>query len=109
MSTVAALLHYEPVVTALFALVAVAIIGVGIWIILPRRANRADDIERQIATLRKNADHAVATRPRVRAGQAVKPKACGGGTCRHQGDCSDLYCPGRLAANLSAGDDRAHR
>jgi len=92
-----------------------------VWLIIKRTdkqairdAIREADIQRQIATLRHGADHAVATRPRVRANgyagqaghikaapKADKPKACGGGMCRHRADCSDHHCPGRLAANLS--------
>lgn len=112
-----------PTAAALITLLAVACIGILIWSALPARsakARRDADIERQIKTLRHSADHAVATRPRVRAGGyqpightgpvkapprnpsgVTKPKSCGGGLCRHRADCSDTYCPGRLAANLS--------
>lgn len=112
--TMAALLHHEPAIAAALLVLALLIIGLAIWILLPPQDDREADIERQIATLRKGADHAVATRPRVRANgyagqaghikappRADKPKACGGGLCRHRSDCSDAYCPGRLAANLS--------
>ena len=101
---------------ALMVALVIAAIGVLIWACLPER-DRDADIERQIATLRRHADHAVATRPRVRANgcastpghlkaapKADKPKACGGGMCRHRADCSDHHCPGRLAANLSGTD-----
>lgn len=93
-------------------------IGCLIWDILPRRTpagRRNADIERQIATLRKSADHSVATRPRVRAGGyqpiatpgAVKApprapgKPCGGGLCRKRLDCADAYCPGKTEARLA--------
>lgn len=109
---------------AFMLLVGVTIPSALIWLIIKltdkqaiRDAIREADIERQIATLRKGADHAVATRPRVRANgcagqaghikappKADKPKACGGSLCRHRADCSDTYCPGRLAANLSGTD-----
>lgn len=121
-ATIAAL---GPTAAALITLLAVACIGILIWSALPARsakARRDADIERQIKTLRHSADHAVATRPRVRANSiptgwntnppptykrpsppppppAIKP--CGGGLCRHKADCSDRYCPGRLAASLS--------
>ena len=107
----AALHHLPAIVLAFITLVALLAIGVLIWQALPRRNARERDIERQIATLRKGADHAVQTRPRVRAGSiptsiptnrpAIPPKACGGGLCRHRADCSDTYCPGRLAATLT--------
>ena len=109
-----ALHHLPAIVLAFFILVALLAIGVLIWQAMPRRSARERDIERQIATLRQGADHAVRNRPRVRANgcaatpghlkaapKAEKPKACGGGLCRHQADCSDVYCPGRLAATLS--------
>ena len=106
---------------AFMLLVGVTIPSALVWLIIKltdkqamRDAIREADIQRQIDTLRKGADHAVATRPRVRANgyagqaghikaasKADKPKACGGGLCRHRADCSDTYCPGRLAANLS--------
>jgi len=109
---------------AFMLLVGVTIPSALIWLIIKltdkqaiRDAIREADIQRQIATLRKGADHAVATRPRVRANgyagqaghikaapKADKPKACGGGMCRHRADCSDHHCPGRLAANLSGTD-----
>ncbi len=151
-----------PILLAFVTLLALLAIGVLIWAALPRRTRRDADIERQIATLRRHADHAVATRPRVRrvakpwvsllrikrlfavreakkliryspdvraawrrsrrasaalgktiqeyerAARVVKPKACGGGLCRHRGDCSDTYCPGRLSASLSGSDHHAH-
>jgi hypothetical protein len=103
-----------PILLAFVTLLALLALGVLIWSVLPRRNARDADIERQIASLRRHADHAVTTRPRVRANgchaapghlkaapKADKPKACGGGLCRHQADCSDVYCPGRLAATLS--------
>lgn len=109
---------------AFMLLVGVTIPSALIWLIIKltdkqaiRDAIREADIQRQIATLRQGADHAVATRPRVRANgcagqaghikaapKADKPKACGGGMCRHRADCSDHHCPGRLAANLSGTD-----
>ena len=124
MNTATLFLTHAPAVAAVIVLLVVLAIGLLIWLMLPGpdsdTRRRDADIERQIATLRKGADHSVATRPRVRAGgyqpighagtvkapprnpgNAVKPKACGGGMCRHQSDCSDKYCPGRLAANLS--------
>ena len=106
-------LHQLPaIVLAFITLAALLAIGVLIWQALPRRNARERDIERQIATLRQGADHAVQHRPRVRAGgvkpdqsgavtKMVKPKACGGGQCRHRADCSDHYCPGRLSASLT--------
>lgn len=92
-------------------------IGVLIWSILPRRtatARRDARIDRQIATLRRHADHSTATRPRVRSNgckvppptwlkappppiATPKPRACGGGMCRHRADCADHHCPGRMA------------
>jgi|GEM_PF-4995792 len=112
------------IMMAFFVLVSIIAIGVLIWRVLPRRTARDADIERQIASLRHKADHAVQTRPRVRANgchatpghikaappaNASKPKACGGGQCRHRSDCSDHYCPGRLSASLSGSDHHAHR
>ena len=112
-----------PILLAFVTLLALLAIGVLIWAALPPRTSRDADIERQIATLRRHADHAVATRPRVRANgchaapghikaappaNAAKPKACGGGQCRHRADCSDTYCPGRLSASLSGSDHHAH-
>jgi len=98
----------------LSTLLALVAIGAGLWAIVRKRNKPGADIDRQIATLRKHADHAVQHRPRVRANgcaatpghlkaapKADKPKACGGGLCRHRADCSDHHCPGRLAANLS--------
>ena len=83
-----------------------------------RDAIREADIQRQIDSLRRGADHAVQTRPRVRAHSIRVPsmpprscgnaessspplKPCGGGFCRHRADCADHYCPGRMAAGLS--------
>jgi len=111
----------SPILAAIVVALIIAAFGILIWTTLPERTTNKD-IERQIATLRKGADHAVATRPRVRANSiptgwntnppptykrpsppppppAIKP--CGGGLCRHKADCSDRYCPGRLAASLS--------
>jgi hypothetical protein len=113
-------LHQLPaIVLAFITLAALLAIGVLIWQALPRRNARERDIERQIATLRKGADHAVQHRPRVRANgcaatpghlkavpKAEKPKACGGGLCRHRADCSDHYCPGRLSASLTGTEAR---
>lgn len=111
------------IMMAFFVLVSIIAIGVLIWRVLPRRTARDADIERQIASLRRHADQDVATRPRVRANgchslpghikaappaNASKPKACGGGQCRHRADCSDTYCPGRLSASLSGTEARRH-
>jgi len=115
------ILAASPYLAALVVALIIAAIGVLIWAALPRRTRRDADIERQIATLRRHADHAVATRPRVRANgchaapghikaapaNASKPKACGGGQCRHRSDCSDHYCPGRLSAGLTGSDHHA--
>lgn len=114
-------LHQLPaIVLAFITLVALLAIGVLIWQALPRRSARERDIDRQIATLRNQADRDVARRPRVRANccaatpghikaappaNASKPKPCGGGQCRHRADCADTYCPGRLSASLTG----AHR
>ena len=119
--TMAALLHHEPAVAAALLVLALLIIALAIWILLPPQDDREADIERQIATLRHGADHAVATRPRVRANgcagqaghikaapKADKPKACGGGMCRHRADCSDTYCPGRLSASLAGTQEQRH-
>ena len=159
-------LHQLPaIVLAFITLAALLAIGALIWQALPRRNARERDIERQIATLRKSADHAVATRPRVQkstkrrisllrlkrllavreakkriayspdvraafrrsrrssaalgktileyerltASKAEKPKACGGGQCRHRADCADTYCPGRLSASLTGTKARHAR
>lgn len=121
MSTLAALLTHEPAIAAALLVLALLIIGLAIWIILPeaRERYRNSDIDRQIATLRNKADHAVQTRPRVRANgcagqaghikaapKAEKPKACGGGQCRHRADCADRYCPGRLSSTLTGTEAR---
>ena len=116
-----------PVIAVSAVALAMAAIGVAVWITLPRRDDRDADIERQIQSLRRHADHAVQTRPRVRAGGyqpightgpvkapprnpsgVTKPKSCGGGQCRHRADCSDTYCPGRLSASLSGTEARRH-
>ena len=112
----------SPYIAALVVLLVIVSIGVLIWACLPER-DRNSDIDRQIASLRRHADHAVATRPRVRANgcaatpshikaappaNASKPKACGGGQCRHRADCSDTYCPGRLSASLSGHEAHRH-
>ena len=110
---------YLAALDALVVLLVIAAIGVLIWAALPRRKDA--DIERQIATLRRHADHAVQTRPRVRANgchatpghlkaapKADKPKACGGGMCHHRADCSDTYCPGRLSASLAGTQEQRH-
>lgn len=105
--------NLPPVLLAACVALTVLCIGVLIWCALPRtRAQRDADIERQIKSLRDGADHAVQTRPRVRAGRTTvnnqippfrpaPPKACGGVLCHHQADCSDHYCPGRLSASLT--------
>jgi len=110
-----------PILLAFVTLLALLAIGVLIWAALPRRTRRDADIERQIATLRRHADHAVQTRPRVRANgcastpghlkaapKADKPKACGGGMCHHRADCSDTYCPGRISASLAGTQEHRH-
>ena len=110
---------YLAALDALVVLLVIAAIGVLIWAALPRRKDA--DIERQIATLRRHADHAVQTRPRVRANgcastpghlkaapKADKPKACGGGICHHRADCSDTYCPGRISASLAGTQEHRH-
>lgn len=110
---------YLAALDALVVLLVIAAIGVLIWAALPRRKDA--DIERQIATLRRHADHAVQTRPRVRANgcastpghlkaapKADKPKACGGGMCHHRADCSDTYCPGRISASLAGTQEHRH-
>jgi len=111
----------SPYIAALVVLLVIVSIGVLIWACLPER-DRDSDIERQIQSLRRHADDDVATRPRVRANgcagqaghikaapKADKPKACGGGQCRHRADCADVYCPGRLTASLLGGDRHAAR
>ena len=110
----------SPYIAALVVLLVIVSIGVLIWACLPER-DRNSDIERQIATLRRHADHAVQTRPRVRANtcagqaghlkaapKADKPKACGGGMCHHRADCSDTYCPGRISASLAGTQEHRH-
>ncbi len=113
----------SPYIAALVVLLVIVSIGVLIWACLPER-DRNSDIERQIATLRRHADHAVQTRPRVRANgchatpghlkaapkadKPKKPKACGGGMCHHRADCSDTYCPGRLSASLAGTQEQRH-
>lgn len=113
----------SPYIAALVVLLVIVSIGVLIWACLPER-DRNSDIDRQIATLRRHADHAVATRPRVRANgchatpghlkaapkadKPKKPKACGGGMCHHRADCSDTYCPGRLSASLAGTQEQRH-
>ncbi len=77
----------------------------------PRRPARNRDEscrQRQIDTLRKDADAAVASRPRVRASCAPladlqsesASKFWLRGVCCHSADCADRYCPGRLQALL---------
>ena len=110
-----------PILLAFVTLLALLALGVLIWSVLPRRNARDADIERQIASLRRHADHAVTTRPRVRANgchaapghlkaapKADKPKACGGGMCHHRADCSDTYCPGRISASLAGTQEHRH-
>lgn len=110
----------SPYIAALVVLLVIVSIGVLIWACLPER-DRNSDIERQIASLRHKADHAVQTRPRVRANgchatpghlkaapKADKPKACGGGMCHHRADCSDTYCPGRISASLAGTQEHRH-
>lgn len=110
----------SPYIAALVVLLVIVSIGVLIWACLPER-DRNSDIDRQIATLRRHADHAVQTRPRVRANgcastpghlkaapKADKPKACGGGMCHHRADCSDTYCPGRISASLAGTQEQRH-
>jgi len=119
-NTVHLLLTDSPWLAVFIVLLVLASIGVLILACLPER-NRDSDIERQIQSLRRHADHAVATRPRVRANgcastpghlkaapKADKPKACGGGICHHRADCSDTYCPGRLSASLAGTQEHRH-
>lgn len=170
MTTLHFLAAASPYLFALVVGLVIGAIGILIWVSMPEPGNA--DIERQIATLRRNADHAVATRPRVRAisqnsvseaawlraerrngiadwtkartgvnsptslgctsrqtapsnsagsnpaastppssradhlpaaGKLITPKACGRGLCRHQADCSDVYCPGRSGPDHHAG------
>ena len=123
MNTVAALLALMPWVAAAIVVLVLAAIALAVWMILPeaRERDRMSDIDRQIATLRKSADHSVATRPRVRAHSSradlaargttptVAPKACGGGMCRHRSDCADHFCPGRMSATLTGTEARHAR
>ena len=124
MTTVATLLTLMPWVAAAIVVLVLAAIGIAIWMILPEpgERDRQADIDRQIATLRNQADRDVARRPRVRANgcaatpghlkavpKAEKPNACGGGLCRHRADCSDHYCPGRLSASLTGTEARHAR
>lgn len=102
-----------PIVAGFIGLLAPLCIAVILWAVLPRRNA---DIDRQIDTLRKSADHSVSTRPRVRAGGyqpigSVGPvkapprapgKPCGGGMCRKRMDCPDQHCPGKVEARLAA-------
>jgi hypothetical protein len=110
-----------PAIAVSAVALALAAIGLAVWTTLPRRDDRDADIERQIASLRRHADHAVTTRPRVRANgchaapghlkaapKADKPKACGGGMCHHRADCSDTYCPGRISASLAGTQEHRH-
>jgi hypothetical protein len=119
-NTVHLLLTDSPWLAVFIVLLVLASIGVLILACLPER-NRDSDIERQIQSLRRHADHAVATRPRVRANgcastpghlkaapKADKPKACGGGICHHRADCSDTYCPGRISASLAGTQEHRH-
>lgn len=120
MNTAILLLTHAPVVAAVIVALVLLAIGLLIWLMLPGpdadTRRRDADIERQIQSLRNKADHSVATRPRVRANtchampghikaappaNAAKPKACGGGMCRHRADCSDRFCPGRLSATIT--------
>ena len=118
MTTTANLLTLLPWVGTAIVVLVVSAIAVGFWITWPRARDRDADIDRQIATLRQGADHAVQTRPRVRAHSTRSPsmpprfcgnadplspplKPCGGGLCRHRADCADTHCPGRLAASLT--------
>jgi len=118
MTTFATLLTLMPWVAAAIVVLVLAAIGIAIWLILPQpgERDRISDIDRQIATLRNQADRDVARRPRVRAGSiptsipanrpAILPKPCGGGLCRHRADCADHYCPGRLSASLTGTEAR---
>lgn len=75
-----------------------------------RQARNRDEScrQRQIDTLRKDADAAVASRSRVRAhGAPLHPLQSESaartwlrGVCCHSADCADRYCPGRLQALL---------
>ena len=72
----------------------------------PTQRNRDESCrDRQIATLRKEADAAVANRPRVRAhGAPLQSESAARtwlrGVCCHSADCLDTHCPGRLQALL---------
>ncbi len=72
----------------------------------PTQRNRDESCrQRQIDTLRKDADAAVANRPRVRANGAPLQSESAArtwlrGVCCHSADCADRYCPGRLQALL---------
>lgn len=111
-----------------FALAVITVVAVLIWAVgsaiirnltAPRPAarNRDEaDMARQIATLRRSADKAVASRPRVRAtslpvASAVATESTGKvwlrGVCCHEADCPDVHCPGRLQAQLDAMTPKA--
>ena len=119
MTTVATLLTLMPGVAAAIVVLVLAAIALAVWMILPeaRERDRISDIDRQIATLRRHADHDVAKRPRVRAtstavtsgtSDTIPAKSCGGGMCRHRADCRDTYCPGRLSASLTGTQEQRH-
>jgi hypothetical protein len=133
MNTATLFLTHAPAVAAVIVALVVLAIGLLIWLMLPGpdsdTRRRDADIERQIQSLRNKADHAVQTRPRVRANSchatpghikaapkapdmgnpiSARPKPCGGGMCRHRADCSDTYCPGRLSASLTGTQEQRH-
>lgn len=103
-----------------YAALALVIIGLLAWAIgsaifrnlapprLPTRNRDEACRSKQIATLRKDADAAVASRPRVRAHGAplasLHAESASAlwlrGVCCHSADCADVHCPGRLQAQL---------
>lgn len=102
-----------------YAALALVIVGLLAWAIgsaifrnlaprLPTRNRDEACRSKQIATLRKDADAAVASRPRVRAHGAplasLHAESASAlwlrGVCCHSADCADVHCPGRLQAQL---------
>ena len=110
-----------------YAALALVIVGLLAWAIgsaifrnlapprLPTRNRDEACRSKQIATLRKDADAAVASRPRVRAHGAPlaslqtesAAKLWLRGVCCHSADCADVHCPGRLQAQLDGACPRA--